>query len=1156
MVNLLHIKRNFFSLLGALASAGLVGPIHAAISQNPLTLVTSVDPNILIDMSVATPMGAAAYGDQAVAGGCAGRTRDVNNDGSDDIGAADPPLGVCYSAAETYFGYFDPAKCYVYEPAGYFAPSGAATNHACSGAYSGNFMNWATMTAADMFAWTMTGGDRVVDTSTQTIIERARKADDDDLFPTKLVTSAHNVVPSTVLLTGSTPIYVTNEAGKVKFGTTLGGSEEGEFNVKILVCDPTVSLESNCRKYGSYYKPEGLIQKNASNKRFGLFSFLLNTSRTDTGGVLRKAMKYVGPTRPDYVNGGTTANSAPEFGADGILIANPDSATSPSDSGIINFINKFSKQGFPYSDYDPFGALYNESLRYYGGDDAATSAYLPEVGEVDGFPAYADWTALDPIEYRCQQNFIVGINDSAPVDTGSYDLGNLALLAYTTDQRADFGDFGGNQTISSFMIDISPTTPAQDATNPLWLAAKNGGTVDASGNPDNYVLATQASEISTGLSQALTTVNKQLSSSSTVATNSTRTSTTSKIYQARFASYDWHGELVSRDFVNAAIGATETSTTIPASGLRTIVTYDPATHDGINFAWGDLTVAQQTALNTAASGTVDGAGSDRLDYLRGDQSLEGPMFRERSNGVLGDIVNSDPWFAGSVDFGYDILPLDEGTSYFARRTSTAYLNRTPMVYVGANDGMLHGVNGTTMVEAFAFVPSVLFPKLSKLTDPNYAHEFFVDGGPRAGDAYFAIPPGTTESWRTVLAGTTGAGGRSVFALDVSDPTNFSTTDVLWEFTNADDADLGYTIGQPSIVRMANGRWAVIVGNGYESDSTGQSGLFILFLDADLTDGTWDLGTDYLKFLTGEGTVAVPNGMGTPIAVDFDLDRVTDYIYAGDLEGNLWKIDVTDTANTSNWEIAFNGSPLFATGTISKPITAKPQVGRHPQGGLMVYFGTGKYFEVGDNVVGANPPIQTFYGIWDKKNTVASNKLQQQSIEFESNSNDASTLVNGTEVRVISDNDVAWTNKLGWYLNLDSPVTAGGEGERVVTAPLLRSGRIIFTTLIPSADACAAGGTSWLMEMDAVSGARLAYSPFDLDGDGSFADETVTVTDNNETKQLPVGGRKSKIGITKTPAIVYEPGKEHKVFSGSTGQLESVSEMPDTVLGRQSWTQLR
>jgi len=557
--------------------------------------------------------------------------------------------------------------------------------------------------------------------------------------------------------------------------------------------------------------------------------------------------------------------------------------------------------------------------------------------------------------------------------------------------------------------------------------------------------------------------------------------------------------------------------------------------------------------------TDDTLAQARVSYLRGDSSNEvqnGGSFRNRTK-LMGDIINSNPWFVGTDNFGYSDLPSTEGSSYPAFLTSTA--SRTKVLYVGANDGMLHAINAATGAELFAYVPGSIIPELKTLTDPDYGkgipHQYFVDGSPRAGDVYFT----STTDWHTVLVGSMGAGARGLFALDVTDPDNFGVNDVLWEFTSADDGDLGYTLPEATIARMANGKWAAIVGNGYNSDN----GLAVLYI-LDIEDGSV-----IKKIDTKAGSTVIPNGLATPIPVDINGDKIVDAIYAGDLLGNMWKFDVS-ASNPTSWGSAFGTSPALAPMYIAKdgngviqPITAKPQVGLHPDGGVMVYFGTGKYFEATDNIVGATPQIQTYYGIRDDFANGNSSPVAGRSPSLVEQTIDAEATAYGIEVRVTSENNVDYSSKEGWFMDLESP-TLGGQGERVISPSLLRGDRLIFTTVIPSGDPCASGGTSWLMELDAVSGARLSTSPFDINGDGTFtAADLVQILDTNNDgvvdsldDELVVSGKKSTIGIIKTPSVISAGTKEYKYTSGSSGQLESTTESAGINNGRQSWRQLR
>jgi len=592
---------------------------------------------------------------------------------------------------------------------------------------------------------------------------------------------------------------------------------------------------------------------------------------------------------------------------------------------------------------------------------------------------------------------------------------------------------------------------------------------------------------------------------------------------------------------------------------------------------GKLNTDQRNLLNTNHLSVVDALGPDRVNFIRGDESNElhqsGGVFRSRldTNGnhfVLGDIINSDPWFSGRVeDFGYTTLAGVEGSSYTTFKQSK--LSRTPAIYFGANDGMLHAINADNGNELFAYVPDAVIGSLNKLSSPLYGcsgqsncipHSYFVDGAPKVADVYFS----SDTSWHSMLIGSTGAGGKGIFALDVTTPSSFTVSDVLWEVSttvapvasdlSAFQAHLGYTLPQSSIVKMQNGQWAAIVANGYESTSQ-TAVLFILNAET---------GAIIKEIDTGVGSGANPNGLSTPIPIDLDGDKIVDVIYAGDLHGNMWKFDVSKP-NTNQWKLAFSGSPLYlaqdeASPVNRQPITAKPQVGSHPDGGVMVYFGTGKYYEVGDQILATPPKEQTFYGIRDDGSSVSSKaSLQEQVIQFETR---ISSL--NIDVRVTSETPVDYTSKDGWYLDLISP-NNGLEGERAVSTPILRGGRIIFTTLIPETDPCGFGGSSWLMELDAINGRRLDNAPFDINQDGNFdmSDLLTTLDTNNDgvidgNDNVNISGiRKDGVGIIKTPGVVATGNAtEVKYVSGTSGKLEVFFESAGDPFGRQSWRQLR
>ncbi len=669
----------------------------------------------------------------------------------------------------------------------------------------------------------------------------------------------------------------------------------------------------------------------------------------------------------------------------------------------------------------------------------------------------------------------------------------------------------------------------------LWHATLN--------SRGRFFQADRTDDLADAASDALSElVERTEGSAASVAANSTRLDTGTRVYQAQFNSSNWGGHLVALDVrQDGSVDDDEVwdaAEEIPAPEQRNIVTWDEDAEDGTPFQWdpdGDGITEEQ--MEYLEAGTDPATGEQRLEWLRGDpdnERREGGPLRNRpllgggqAINPMGDIVNSDPFIVGQDNFGFTLLPdADEAEAYEKFRFSDEYQERPEVLYVGSNAGKLHAIDAEDGEELFAYVPDAVFPHLHELTDPNYTHRFFVDGSPRAMDAYI------DGDWATVLVGSTGAGGRSVFALDVTDPENFDADDVLWEFTHE---DLGATIGQPTLARLESGDWVAIFANGYESDNhTAQ--LFVVDLES---------GEKLARLDTGEGSEDEPNGLGEPLPVDTDGFQTTEYVYAGDLHGNMWKFDLTGNRD-HHWEIAFNGDPLFTTPEgRDQPITARPEATPHEEErGRMVFFGTGQLFQEGDNRVGDGPPVQRLYGLHDDDtDPIPAGELQAQEIEREFTGD------GGADFREMSDEDLDDSHR-GWVLPLVYPEDGEGDGERVVEPTVMREDRVIFTTTITSPDPCDFGGSGWLMEVDPMTGQGLQQPVFDVTGDG--------IGEGSEDDGVHASGRRFDDVITAPTVLDTGGPTEFKYMSSASGDVEVVEESASRVdqHGRINWQQLR
>lgn len=686
-----------------------------------------------------------------------------------------------------------------------------------------------------------------------------------------------------------------------------------------------------------------------------------------------------------------------------------------------------------------------------------------------------------------------------------------------------------------------------------------------------YLQAHDPHSLESSLQSAFASIRERTGSASAVTFSGTSLVKGTHLYQSLFNTDGWTGNVHAFpvDPKTGSIGQLDWSAAklldARAPDSREILTYNNG--QGVAFTWSNLSSTMQSDLEINTDGTqgATSVGQARLAFLRGDRSNEGHNlgFRVRTS-VLGDIVHSSPVYVGKPSDNWpDTAPFPDTSGNLYTDYVANEANRTPMVYVGANDGMLHAFNANTGQEAFAYVPSNLASAqvdagLHYLTNPEYSHQYYVDATPTAADAYFVTPGASTAAWHTVLVGGEGAGGQGLYALNVTQPGQISQStaaqSVLWQFTNQVDPDLGYTMSKPVIALLNNGHWAVIVGNGPGSTS-GQASLFVIYLSGPI-NGQWVEGTNYFKFTTGVGSSTNPDALMSPAAVDLDGNGTVDRVYAGDTQGNLWAFNLCGASGSgscngpSKWGVAYqSGStpvPLFS-GDASHPITAPPVAVVNPavstastlsDPNMMVYVGSGAYFRKNDNT---DTTAQRFYGIWDTgQGGLTTSSLQQQSI------------IQDTQYRVLSSNSVNYSGsassaqQFGWYLTLDS-------GERVTGRARVAGSNVYFDTTIPSQSPCSGGGTGYLMSLDLVNGVDPNQPAFDVNRDYLFnGGDYIT---GPSGKQVAPAGKRYDNGLPSAVSVIgsyrYVAGTKTPKIAKDMINLGT----PASTGGRIGWIQL-
>jgi type IV pilus assembly protein PilY1 len=912
-----------------------------------------------------------------------------------------------------------------------------------------------------------------------------------------------------------------------------------------------------------------------------------------TYGAVYPATQFTAPDTLGAYNGGGVFESYPAStsGCGGV------GTTTPTNAGFVPASQEvmYEERGFGYySGQSPNTGNPVVSMTSSGTTPTPTSvanaiaqftAYLapetnnsgtPEIkaqavqSPIAGLVQYANTyfsTVNPPSNNGCPaQRYLVLMTDGLPTQAldgslwpplGSFSAGGYGVN--TTNDRAYTDTITQLQLLAAAGIKTYIIGMGQ-ATDPVAFPAAQTtlNAMAAAGGTGTYFPATSPADVTADLQVIVTQILDQSQSTASAAVNSTGLNANSIVYQSQFVTsdlyQDWTGNLYAFP-INSTSGVVNTLMpywsaqslldTKAVAGTRLIATWDPLQNAGIPFEWSGGTPVNGIAATTLLGQDLqaflpDTNGSDVLQYLRGSTAQEkrnGGQFRNRSH-ILGDIVDSNPAYIGPSNEGI------QAASYISFAASTA--NRTPILYIGANDGMLHafdvtepsppgpGPGSPTMgQELFAYMPRGVYGNLINLVNPYYnaQHRFFVNGSPEAADVQFS-----DLTWHSVLVGVEAAGGNSVFALDVTTPASINSeaalaSAVLWDFT---DVDMGLGFSEPVVANTSDG-WAVLVGNGYNS-TNGKPFLYALNPQTGAIVSKIDLCAAVVATLPTACDLTKTNGLSSLTAVNSggQVAGLANLVYAGDLQGNLWRVDISNP-NPALWAVSVLFEAYDAVpGGNRQPITTKPVVSLNPRFpqilGTMVLFGTGQFLGVPDLT---NANVQSIYGVYDPPGGQPTPLNRTNLLVHILNTTTVPKFGGGTEeVRYITGTDGTVPSSPGWFIDLNLPSCASPPcGERVINDARLESGgELVLTTyqpIPPTAGSCNATGSSYLMVLNYATGGAFTTPQFDATGDGTINSSDTVIVGGNPVPVAPVG---MSLGMVYASAPTIRSGS----FTSGTG----------------------
>jgi len=597
-----------------------------------------------------------------------------------------------------------------------------------------------------------------------------------------------------------------------------------------------------------------------------------------------------------------------------------------------------------------------------------------------------------------------------------------------------------------------------------------------------------------------------------------------------------------------------------------------------------------------------------VDYIRGEEI---PGFRNRTidykqDGTLkvwrlGDIIHSTPAAVGAPDAGYDVTYGD--TSYAAFRQQ--YANRRQVVYVGANDGMLHAFNGGFWnvkqqsfdtvdpsgsgatpdplgSELWAYVPENLLPHLQWLTDPNYNHVYYMDGAIKTFDArIFTADADHPYGWGTILVAGMRLGG-GPFSIDTTGDGNADTTMrsayVVMDITNPEkpprllaeitSPKLGFTTSGPALVKAAmpsnSGDWgSPLTKQWYLVFGSGPTDLVAGTSNQDAQLFVYNLNT--LSFETGfaplDLTGAPDSFVGDVSVADWNRDFLDDAAYfgiaggttgspTGELDRLVLNSSVSTTGGTVTAPNLLSGATVNTLLNIGKPFLNAPTLSTDVLGAHWVYGGTGRLLASADNtstaqqsVFGVKEPVDSSGQLtWGAANNLAD--VTGIGVYSDGTITPTGTTIDGNTVATTTDVEQAIQNMDGWVRQLGT----GGPAERVLSSPVVARQVLLFPSYTPDSNVCEPEGTSLLYAVDTRAGIALPFDPLYADQHTGNAKYKVVDTydmGKGETGQLSVhqGGA---LGPGKAKILHQNSTLDTSMINFNTGAVQG---------GRRSWREI-